>query len=156
MQTVTTIGLDIAKSVFQVHGIGGEGEVVIRRQLKRRHVLVFLQKLPPGAGAAAGFGAGLGARSLRGTHSLPGLGAHPHEPGLILRTKLVENRVGDRRVVSNAGKLPGRAAGAGAGAGDGGAAGDGEGAGAGATGSTMLDCSLAYIALPSSRPCLNN
>ena len=36
MQTVTTIGLDIAKSVFQVHGIDAEGEVVIRRQLKRR------------------------------------------------------------------------------------------------------------------------
>ena len=37
MQTVTTIGLDIAKSVFQVHGIDAEGKVVIRRQLKRRH-----------------------------------------------------------------------------------------------------------------------
>ena len=33
MQTVTTIGLDIAKSVFQVHGIDAEGKVVIRRQL---------------------------------------------------------------------------------------------------------------------------
>ena len=31
MQTVTTIGLDIAKSVFQVHGIDAEGKVVIRR-----------------------------------------------------------------------------------------------------------------------------
>jgi transposase len=46
MQTVTTIGLDIAKSVFQVHGIDAKGEVVIRRQLKRRHVLAFFQKLP--------------------------------------------------------------------------------------------------------------
>jgi transposase len=36
MQTVTTIGLDIAKSVFQVHGIDAEGKVLIRRQLKRR------------------------------------------------------------------------------------------------------------------------
>ena len=35
MQAVTTIGLDIAKSVFQVHGIDAEGEVVVRRQLKR-------------------------------------------------------------------------------------------------------------------------
>ena len=35
MQTVTTIGLDIAKSVFQVHGIDADGQVVIRRQLKR-------------------------------------------------------------------------------------------------------------------------
>ena len=46
MQAITTIGLDIAKSVFQVHGIDAEGKVVIRRQLKRRYVLAFLQKLP--------------------------------------------------------------------------------------------------------------
>jgi len=47
MQTVTTIGLDIAKSVFQVHGHDDAGQVVIRRQLKRRSVLAFFQKLPP-------------------------------------------------------------------------------------------------------------
>src|SRR5712692_5961126 len=47
MQTITTIGLDIAKSVFQVHGVDAAGEVVIRRQLKRRSVLAFFQKLPP-------------------------------------------------------------------------------------------------------------
>ena len=35
MQTITTIGLDIAKSVFQVHGVDAAGQVVIRRQLKR-------------------------------------------------------------------------------------------------------------------------
>src|SRR5512145_2906555 len=46
MQMVTTIGLDIAKSVFQVHGIDAEGKVLIRRQLKRRHVLPFFQRLP--------------------------------------------------------------------------------------------------------------
>jgi hypothetical protein len=46
MQAVTTIDLDIAKSVFQLHGIDVEGEVVIRRQLKRRYVLAFFQKLP--------------------------------------------------------------------------------------------------------------
>jgi transposase len=43
MQTVTTIGLDFAKSVYQAHGIDAEGKVVIRRQLKRRHVLAFAQ-----------------------------------------------------------------------------------------------------------------
>jgi len=47
MQAVTTVGLDIAKSVFQVHGVDGAGQVVIRRQLKRRYVLAFFQKLPP-------------------------------------------------------------------------------------------------------------
>jgi transposase len=45
MQAITTIGLDIAKSVFQVHGIDVEGNVIIRRQLKRRYVLTFFQKL---------------------------------------------------------------------------------------------------------------
>jgi transposase len=39
MQMITTIGLDIAKPVFQVHSIDAAGQVVIRRQLKRRFVL---------------------------------------------------------------------------------------------------------------------
>ena len=47
MQAITTIGLDIAKSVFQVHGVDAGGNVVLRRQLKRRYVLAFFQKLPP-------------------------------------------------------------------------------------------------------------
>src|SRR6476659_5310500 len=47
MQTITTIGLDIAKSVFQVHGVDATGQVVIRRQLKRRYVVAFFEKLPP-------------------------------------------------------------------------------------------------------------
>src|SRR6202158_6486014 len=47
MQTITTIGLDIAKSGFQVHGVDAGGQAVIRRQLKRRYVLAFFQKLSP-------------------------------------------------------------------------------------------------------------
>lgn len=47
MQAITTIGLDIAKSVFQVHGVDAQGEVIIRRQLKRRFVLAFFEKLSP-------------------------------------------------------------------------------------------------------------
>ena len=39
MQAVTTIGLDIAKSVFQVHGIDAEGKVLIRCQLKQTSVI---------------------------------------------------------------------------------------------------------------------
>jgi hypothetical protein len=46
MQAITTIGLDIAKSVFQVHCVDAEGKAVLRRQLKRRYVLAFFQKLP--------------------------------------------------------------------------------------------------------------
>jgi transposase len=47
MQTITTVGLDIAKSVFQVHGVDAGGQVIVRRQLKRRYVMTFFQKLPP-------------------------------------------------------------------------------------------------------------
>jgi transposase len=47
MQSITTIGVDVAKSVFQVHCVDAAGQVVMRRQLKRRYVLAFFQKLPP-------------------------------------------------------------------------------------------------------------
>jgi transposase len=47
MQAITTVGFDIAKSVFQVHGVDARGSVVVRRQLKRRYVLAFFKKLPP-------------------------------------------------------------------------------------------------------------
>jgi hypothetical protein len=47
MQAVTTIGLDIAKSIFQVHGVDADGSVIIRRKLKRRYLVPFFQKLPP-------------------------------------------------------------------------------------------------------------
>lgn len=46
MVNVVTVGLDIAKSVFQVHGVDVVGEVAIRRQLRRAQVLPFFVKLP--------------------------------------------------------------------------------------------------------------
>jgi len=45
--TVTAIGVDNVKSVFQVHGINASGEPVVRRQLKRRQVAAFFEKLEP-------------------------------------------------------------------------------------------------------------
>lgn len=47
MEQISTIGLDIAKTVFQVHGISEGGAVVVRRQLRRRQVLAFFSKMPP-------------------------------------------------------------------------------------------------------------
>src|ERR1700739_2099452 len=47
MEAVTTIGLDIAKSVFQARGIDAAGKVVVRRRLSRGRVLAFFEKLPP-------------------------------------------------------------------------------------------------------------
>lgn len=47
MADIVTIGLDIAKSVFQVHGVDATGQVVVRRQLRRSHVLKFFAGLAP-------------------------------------------------------------------------------------------------------------
>ena len=46
MEQIITIGLDIAKNVFQVHGVDENGKIAVRRQLKRRRVLAFFAKLP--------------------------------------------------------------------------------------------------------------
>jgi transposase len=44
---ISTIGLDLAKNIFQVHGIGDAGEVIVRKALRRSQVLPFFAKLPP-------------------------------------------------------------------------------------------------------------
>lgn len=44
---VTTVGLDLAKSVFQVHAVDADGRVIIRKALRRALVLPFFAKLPP-------------------------------------------------------------------------------------------------------------
>ena len=47
MGEVSTIGVDIAKSVFQVHGVDADGTVVIRRRVGRAKILEFFSKLRP-------------------------------------------------------------------------------------------------------------
>ena len=47
MEKISTIGLDIAKHVFQVHGVDTEGAVVVRRKLRRDDVATFFGSLPP-------------------------------------------------------------------------------------------------------------
>ena len=47
MNEVITIGVDLAKNIFQVHGIDAEGAVIFRRQLRRSQVLPFFKKQPP-------------------------------------------------------------------------------------------------------------
>ena len=44
---VSTIGVDLAKNVFQVHGVDSAGKVVITRQLRRKQVIDFFSKFPP-------------------------------------------------------------------------------------------------------------
>ena len=47
MNEVITIGVDLAKNVFQVHGVDGSGAVIVRRQLRRSQMLPFFKKQPP-------------------------------------------------------------------------------------------------------------
>ena len=47
MKHISTIGLDLAKNVFQVHGADAEGAPVFNRKLRRGEVLRFFGKLPP-------------------------------------------------------------------------------------------------------------
>lgn len=47
MGMISTIGLDLAKNVFQVHGVDAVGNVVLRRQLRRSQVETFFAQLPP-------------------------------------------------------------------------------------------------------------
>ena len=47
MKGITTVGLDLAKSVFQVHAIDADGAVVARRQVKRAQLLLFFSRLQP-------------------------------------------------------------------------------------------------------------
>jgi len=44
MNEVTTIGLDLAKNVFQVHGVDASGRAVVRRQLRRSQLLPFFER----------------------------------------------------------------------------------------------------------------
>jgi transposase len=47
MTRITTIGVDLAKKVFQIHGVDASGRVVVARQLRRKELLAYLAKLPP-------------------------------------------------------------------------------------------------------------
>jgi transposase len=46
MDNVTTIGLDIAKIVFQLHGVDAQGQVVLRKALRRANMIAFFTKRP--------------------------------------------------------------------------------------------------------------
>src|ERR1035438_2192047 len=44
---ITTIGIDLAKNVFQVHGVAERGKMVLRKQLRRSQMALFFANLPP-------------------------------------------------------------------------------------------------------------
>ena len=46
---VTTIGIDIAKRIFQLHGVNKNGKTILKKKLMRDQVLIFMSNLPKGA-----------------------------------------------------------------------------------------------------------
>jgi transposase len=65
MSSVTTIGLDLAKNVFQVHGVNMHGKTIIRKKIRRSGVLTFFANIPPVTiGIEACAGANFWARKL--------------------------------------------------------------------------------------------
>src|SRR3954471_6577970 len=102
---ISTIGLDIAKNVFQVHGIDAAEKVVVRKRLRRRQVLEFFKALPrcligmEAATAVLTVGIGMAVRALR-TQRLLGHGRALHF-GFACR-RLVASCVATRRPGVNA------------------------------------------------------
>jgi transposase len=47
MEKISPVGLDLAKSVFQVHAVAADGEILVRRPLRRSQVLTFFSRLAP-------------------------------------------------------------------------------------------------------------
>ncbi|MBS3979680.1 MAG: transposase, partial [Rhodobacteraceae bacterium] len=47
MSEIITVGLDLAKNVFQVHGADGSGQAALRKKLRRDQVLAFFGQMPP-------------------------------------------------------------------------------------------------------------
>jgi transposase len=47
LSSVTTVGLALAKHVFQVHGVDGSGRVVVAKSIRRNRLLEFFASLPP-------------------------------------------------------------------------------------------------------------
>jgi transposase len=47
MESITTVGIDLAKSVFQIHAIDAAGKVVVSRAIRRRDFMAFMNRLPP-------------------------------------------------------------------------------------------------------------
>jgi len=47
MNKISVVGLDLAKNVFQIHGVDTDGEVVVRKQLKRSQLRKFFARLEP-------------------------------------------------------------------------------------------------------------
>ena len=82
--SVTVIGLDLAKSVFQVHGVDAGGHAVLKRRIRRQGLLAFFEELPPclvGMGGVlerAPLGAGTGRAGSRDVRLIPPQYAKPY------------------------------------------------------------------------------
>lgn len=45
--TITTLGIDLAKNIFQLHGVDSNGRAVVRKKLRRKDLMPYIAQLPP-------------------------------------------------------------------------------------------------------------
>jgi hypothetical protein len=70
VNNVTTVGIDLAKNVFSLHGVGGQGREVLRRTVRRGQLMAVVAQLPAcliGLEACSGATSGPGSSRLSGT-----------------------------------------------------------------------------------------
>ena len=74
------IGLDLAKSVFQVHGVDAQGKVVVTKRLRRDAVLAFFANLAPCVGVLQGYAGSRKGRPVSMLRILPSCRTKPTLP----------------------------------------------------------------------------
>jgi hypothetical protein len=102
MSDITTIGFDLAKHVFQVYGVGGNGATVLRKQLRRGQVLAFFRGLPCClVGMEASAPAHYWARELRALGHEVRLGQRCEVAGVIAAASPIRfSHIADDRLLS--------------------------------------------------------
>ena len=106
MQQVTTVGRDLAKSLFQVHGVDAQGRPVLKRRLSRAKVLEFFATLPAClVGLEACAAAHYWARELAKFGHTVRL-ADPVRPAHFAASRLVANQFQMRRPIRSRRPLP--------------------------------------------------
>ena len=90
---ITTVGIDLAKNVFQIHGVDQRGKVVVRKRLRRQQVLTYFANHPPClVGMEACGGAYLRTLMIHGARSVVRVAERKSTPTDRWSTDLLERR----------------------------------------------------------------
>ena len=86
MEKITTVGIDLAKNTFSLHGVDGRGQLALRKTVSRSRLMELVAQLPPCL---------IGLEASSGAHEwarLPGVRSHRANHGAQVRSALPEER----------------------------------------------------------------